>query len=365
MQGISSIPLSRGVVWMTTIGRLLVAVMFAVAALTPEARRQDLDRPVRVAIGMVLAFIALMLAVALLSLWLPWSRELAVSPTDASKPLFVGPSLLIAAQAAIAVFYAIAGWGFSRQAARDDLMTWLASSCLLFALASIDYLAFPSIFSDWIYVGDFLRLAGVLLLYVGAVREIGRWRRETVAIEERRRVARDLHDGVAQELAYIATMAQRLEHEPTERDVRRLADAAQRALDESRLVISALAGAGNASEQLTLTARDAARRFDLDLMLSIPPELDLPPETVEALCRITGEAITNIGRHARASRARVTVQTGAHLVLEIEDDGQGFATGERRGFGLTGMKERAESVGGVFVLTTVPGQGTTIRVELP
>jgi signal transduction histidine kinase len=364
-QGISSIPLSRGVVWMTTIGRLLVAVMFAVAALTPETRRQNLDRPVRVAIGMVIAFIALMLAVALLSLWLPWSKDLAVSPTDASKPLFVGPTALLAAQAAIAVFYAIAGWGFSRQAARDDLMTWLASSCLLFALASIDYLAFPSIFSDWIYVGDFLRLAGVLLLYIGAVREIGRWRRETVAIEERRRVARDLHDGVAQELAYIATMAHRLEHDPTERDARRLADAAQRALDESRLVISALAGAGNATEQLTLTARDAARRFDLDLMLSIPPELDLPAETVEALCRITGEALTNIGRHARASRARVTVHTGDHLVLQIADDGDGFDPDQDGGFGLTGMKERAEALGGVFSVTTESGEGTIIRVELP
>jgi signal transduction histidine kinase len=363
-QGVSSIPLSRGVVWMTTIGRLLVAVMFAVAALTPDSRRQEPDRPVRLAIGMALAFTAIMLAVALLSLSLPWSADLAVSPTDASKPLFVGPTLLLVAQAAIAVFYAIAGWAFSRLAARDDLMTWVASSCLLFALASVDYLAFPSIFSDWIYVGDFLRLAGVLLLLVGAVREIGRVRRESVVIEERRRVAHDLHDGVAQELALIATMARRLEREPTARDARRLADAAERALDESRLVISALAGAGDATEQLTLTARDAARRFDVDLVLSIPARLDLPPETVEALCRIVREAITNIGRHAHASTARVTVDASDGFVLEVADNGRGFDPTGDGGFGLTSMKERAESVGGTFSLTTVAEEGTTIRVEL-
>jgi signal transduction histidine kinase len=362
-QGVSSIPLSRGVVWMTTIGRLLVAVMFAVAALTPDTRRhEDFDRPLRLAIGMVLAFTALMLAVALLSLSLPWSRDLAVSPTDASKPLFVGPTLLLAAQAAIAVAYAIAGWAFSRRASRDDLMTWVASFCLLFALASVDYLAFPSIFSDWIYVGDFLRLAGVFLLLVGAVREIGRLRRDAIVIEERRRVAHDLHDGVAQELALIATMARRLEREPTARDARRLADAAERALDESRLVISALAGAGNASEQLTLTARDTARNFDLDLMLSIPNQLDLPPATVEALCRIMREAITNIGRHAHASSARVTVDVSDGFLLEVTDDGRGFDPTQDGGFGLTSMKERAESVGGTFEVDTSPA-GTTIRIE--
>jgi signal transduction histidine kinase len=362
-QGVSSIPLSRGVVWMTTIARLLVAVMFAVAALTPERRRQHFERPWRWVVGMVLAFAALMLAVALLSSSLPWSADLAVSPTDASKPLFVGPTLLLLAQAAIAVLFAIAGWGFSRRAARDDLMTWVASSCLLFALASIDYLAFPSIFSDWIYVGDFLRLAGVLLLLVGAVREIGRWRREAIVIEERRRVAHDLHDGVAQELALIATMAHRLEQQPTARDARRLADAAERALDESRLVISALAGAGNASEQLTLTARDAARRFDVDLELSIPAPINLPPDTVEALCRIIREAITNVGRHAEASTVRVTIDVTSGFLLEIADDGRGFDPRQDGGFGLASMKERAESVGGTFELETAPGSGTTIRVR--
>jgi signal transduction histidine kinase len=158
-------------------------------------------------------------------------------------------------------------------------------------------------------------------------------------------------------------MAHRLEREPTSRDARRLADAAERALDESRLVISALAGAGNASEQLTLTARDAARRFDVELVLSIPARVDLPPATVEALSRIVREAITNVGRHAQASTVRVRVDVTSGFLLEITDDGQGFDPSQDGGFGLTSMKERAESVGGTFELETSPGAGTTVRVR--
>jgi hypothetical protein len=86
-------------------------------------------------------------------------HRLAVSPTDASKPLFVGPSLLLIAPGLVAVVYTVAGWSLSRRRTeRDDFLTWLASSCLLFAMASVDYIAFPSIFADWIYVGDVLRL---------------------------------------------------------------------------------------------------------------------------------------------------------------------------------------------------------------
>ena len=367
-QGVSSVPLGRGAVWATMIGRLAVALLFAAAALTPSARRKErVDGPAFIG-ALAVAFLALVGIVAVVSRWLPWSADLAVSPTDASKALFVGPSLLLVAQGAVAVSYSIAGWQFSRrQGEPDDLMTWLASSCLLFALASVDYLAFPSIFSDWIYVGDVLRLAAVLLLLVGAAREISRYRRESVAIEERRRVARDLHDGVAQELAYIATVARRFERDPSVRDARRLADAAQHALDESRLVISTLAGSGNASEQLVLTARDAARRFDLQLELDLPPVLDLPPELVEALSRIVREAITNAGHHASAHTVHIRLTTGEgdRLVLEVVDDGDGFDPTDAGGFGLTSMSERAQAAGGVFTVTTRPGVGTSIRVEVP
>ena len=366
IQGASSTPLGRAAVWTTTIGRLDVALLFAAAALAPDVRLQRITSVPKFLLGVATAFVLIMAAVGVASTRLPWSPALAVSPTDASKPLFVGPSLLLLAQGVVAVAYTVAGWSFSRRRTeRDDLMTWLASSCLLFALASVDYLAFPSIFSDWIYVGDILRLAGVVLLLVGAAREISSYGREGAALEERRRVARDLHDGVAQELAYIATMARRMERVPTSRDARRLADAAQSALDESRLVISTLAGAGNASEQIAMTARDAAHRFNIEAELELPVTLELPADVVEALLRIVREAVNNAGRHARAAGVTVSLDVTDGIVLVVRDDGEGFDTTQPgAGFGLTSMRERAEAIGGAFTLTTAPGCGTTIRVDV-
>jgi signal transduction histidine kinase len=290
-----------------------------------------------------------------------------MSPIQASKPYFWGPRLLLLVQAIVAVAYALAAWGFSRRRDQhDDLLTWLASSCLLFALASVDYLAFPSIYSDWIYVGDLLRLGGVLLLFVGALREITSYRMETAAIEERRRVARDLHDGVAQELAYIATMAKLMEAAPSEQSARRVADAAQHALDESRLVIATLAGAGNPSEQIALTARDAAHRFHIEPVLDIPEQLDLKPSLVEALLRIVREAVSNAGRHAHASVVTVKLDTNDGVALEVHDDGDGFdVTQTPAGFGLTGMRERAEAIGGIFTVSAAPQGGSTVRVVFP
>jgi signal transduction histidine kinase len=365
-QGVSSEPLGRAEVWTTTIGRLDVALLFAAAAVTPDIRLQRIVSVQKFVLGLATAFALLLAVVAFASTRLPWSTELSVSPTNATKPLFVGPSLLLVAQGVIALAYTIAGFAFSRRRSeRDDLTTWLASSCLLFALASVDYLAFPSIFSDWIYVGDILRLAAVLLLLVGAAREISRYGRESAAVEERRRVARDLHDGVAQELAYIATMARRMEREPSVRDARRLADAAQHALDESRLVISTLAGSGNASDQIAMTARDAAHRCGIEAVLDIPAVLDLPADLTEALLRIVREAVNNAGRHAHASAVTVSLDVTDGVVLDIRDDGDGFdPTQTSAGFGLTSMRERAEAIGGLFILNTAPGQGTTIRVDL-
>jgi signal transduction histidine kinase len=365
-QGISSMPLGRGEVWTTTIGRLAVALLFAAAALSPDVRLKRIVSVEKFVLGLAVVSTLLLVVVVVAATRLPWSTDLAVSPTDASKPLFVGPSLLLLAQGVIAVAYTVAGFSFSRRRTeRDDLTTWLASGCLLFALASVDYLAFPSIFSDWIYVGDILRLAAVLLLFVGAAREISRYVRERAALEERRRVARDLHDGVAQELAYIATMARRMERDPRVTDARRLADAAQHALDESRLVISTLAGSGNAIDQIAMTAREAAHRCNIDAVLELPNVLALPADVTEALLRIVREAVTNAGRHADATMVAVRVDVTDRIVLVVRDDGHGFdATQPRAGFGLTSMQERAEAIGGVFTLMTAPGRGTIIRVDV-
>jgi signal transduction histidine kinase len=365
-QGVTSVPPDRLEVWTITFGRLLVALLFATAALLP-ADRSGPPAPVpRFLFGVAIAFYALVAVVAISALQLPWSEDLTTSPTDASKPLFVGPPLLLVLEAIVPVAYSVAGWRFIRLARGDGLMIWVSSACMLFSLASLHYLAFPSLFSDWIYVGDLLALAGVLLLLVGAAHEIrGYWQR-TAALDERRKLAYELHDGVAQELAYIATMASRLERDSDHQKVRRLADAAQHALDESRLVIATLAGAGNPAEQLALTARDAAHRFDLDVAVDVPEVVELPSEVVEMLLRIVRESINNAGRYANATMVGVQLRLDSGVSLVVEDDGHGFDTAQQtEGFGMRSMRERAETLGGIFTLTSVPGRGTTVRIDIP
>jgi signal transduction histidine kinase len=330
-QGVSSGPPNRFEVWTITFGRLLGAILIAAAALVPTQVGIREARVARFLFGVAIAFYALVALVAITALHLPWSEDLADSPTDASTPLFVGPVLLLMLAALVPIAYSVAGLQFSWSGRGDDLMTWVAAACILFALAGLNYLAFPSLFSDWIYVGDVLRLGGVLLLLVGAAREIRSYWQRTTALEERRRIAHDLHDGVAQELAFIAT----------------------------------LAGAGDPAEQLALTARDAAHRFDVVVVVDVPEEVELPSEITEALLRIVRESVTNAGRHAHASTVHVRLRMFPDVTLVVEDDGEGFDTAKQTpGFGLQSMRERVEAVGGEFLVSSVEGAGTTIRVRM-
>ena len=113
----------------------------------------------------------------------------------------------------------------------DDLLGWIGAAAALGAFARVAYLLFPSLYTEWLYAGDVLRLGMYLMLLVGCVREIRQyWRAQTVlaVAGERRRLARELHDGVVQELGFIRSQALRT---PNSGDI---ASAADRALDEAR-----------------------------------------------------------------------------------------------------------------------------------
>ena len=211
-QGVSSVPLGRSPVWGTTIGSLVVALLFAAAALTPKhaahrARgRADLRRRRRARVlrpdrhccrgGEVASMVCRPRGFADRCVEAPLRRAVIA----AVRPGGCG-SLLHHRRMAVQP----ASWRTRRShdLARVELSALCVGECRLsrvpFDLLRLDLR------------GDVLRLAAVLLLLVGAAREISRYRRESVAIEERRRVAHDLHDGVAQELAYIATVARRFE----------------------------------------------------------------------------------------------------------------------------------------------------------
>jgi signal transduction histidine kinase len=232
--------------WAPLLGRLVGEITFAYAAFAP---RRSLERPARAAAiafsASAAALVAIAVVVAAISAELPAGVNPEISPSALKDPFTAGPLALLAAQAFGFVVYAAAAVGFTRRAERrrDELMLWLAIGAVLAAISRWNYLVYPSLYSPWLYAGDAFRLLSYTVLWFGAAREIGsywRTRAAGAALEERRRLARELHDGVAQELGFIATRARALEESNGSAEVRTLASAAERALDESRRAIIAL-----------------------------------------------------------------------------------------------------------------------------
>jgi signal transduction histidine kinase len=172
-------------------------------------------------------------------------------------------------------------------------------------------------------------------------------------------MARDLHDGLAQELAYIASETEG-----------RVAAAAERALDESRRAIAALTRPVDEPLEIALAqaAEEVAQRVGTRTLLELAHIAGCSAEVREALIRVVREAVTNAGRHGRAERVLVELRNGTGAAtLRIADDGAGFdpTVPSLHGFGLVSMRERVEAVGGRFAVTSAPGRGTEITVTVP
>jgi two-component system sensor histidine kinase UhpB len=193
--------------------------------------------------------------------------------------------------------------------------------------------------------------------------------------EERRRLARDLHDEVNQALTAILLRLEALSHDaPPE-----LAD---EFAEVKRLVNQAMAELLQLARQLRPTALDDhgllpalathLRRFaaqtgiDADLRTA-GEATDLEADQEIALYRVAQEALANVARHADASRVEVDLDTsGPSLELRVRDDGRGFNTLSRRnGLGLGGMAERARLVGGELTIDSEPGRGTELVMRVP
>jgi hypothetical protein len=132
-----------------------------------------------------------------------------------------------------ALLYAVAAVALTRKAARspDELLRWVGAACVVGVFARVHYMLYPSLYSEFVYTGDLLRLGSYLLMLVGATREIRSYwaaRQEAAVLEDRHRMARDLHDGLTQELTYISTQAHRMLARPEPRTAEQIAAAAQR-----------------------------------------------------------------------------------------------------------------------------------------
>ncbi len=207
---------------------------------------------------------------------------------------------------------------------------------------------------------------------------------ELAAVEERNRLARELHDSVTQTIFSMTLTAEAarilLERDPTKAgtQIDRLLELAQSALAEMRSLISHLrpktvteAGLIPALRQ-HVAERGSQDELTVALNLEGYAEDDtrLPPETEEALFRIVQEALNNVVKHAQTDRAEIRLHLGDELVsLLIEDTGVGFDPARvSSGFshlGLTSMRERVKALGGMLQIESRPGVGTHIKVEVP
>ncbi|MFL5866395.1 MAG: MASE1 domain-containing protein [Thermoleophilaceae bacterium] len=202
------------------------------------------------------------------------------------------------------------------------------------------------------------------------------------AEEERRRIARDLHDSVSQALFSTALHTRTAQKALDEggmsgsgtlaRDLSAIGELTRGAQGEMRSLISELHSDALEDGLVAALAEHASRlaaRDGLAIDVRGPAgHLGLAPRAETHLFGIGREALANVVRHARASRAWVRIEARPGRVLvEIGDDGRGFdgAVGRPGHFGIESMRSRAEEIGGLLTITSTPGQGTAVRAEAP
>ena len=207
---------------------------------------------------------------------------------------------------------------------------------------------------------------------------------ETIAANERRKIAQDIHDGIAQELTGVVLTLEACQR-AIDRDPSALAATIAKASREARATLaevrqymSALRAKEGGEINLPSTVarlvdgvrRQTGLRVEVE---ELRAERELEPPLERAIMRIVGESLRNVAQHAHASAAKLRLNYGAkEIVIVVEDDGVGFdmdttvaGATESGHFGLAGMRERADSIGGTLTVLSQPGRGTVVTAALP
>ena len=349
--------------WAAIGSRVLAATLIALAPLVPSPRIFARRR-------VLLGGIALLLA-ALVAIWLPlhgFGARLSVFDGDGGTRTFeltVATSFL-----ALLALVAVIGFAIRYRTHGEDLDSWLALGATLTLFAELHYVLTPHQSSDFISQGDFLRLLSYGLLLVGVWRAISFAEFGRAVAEERARVAREIHDGLAQYLFAVSTHASMLESgAPLETTLPKLKEAAAAAQQEARFAVLALSSASG-----TAPFDAALRRYIefltadgvLEVDVEIDPAILLAPDEQIEVFRIVQEGLANVRKHAGAQRAEVWIgQRLGRRIVSVSDDGVGFDGGDAAaGQGLKNMRLRAKTIDGGFALRSRPGRGTALEVVL-
>ncbi|MCW2810276.1 MAG: hypothetical protein JWP61_734 [Friedmanniella sp.] len=359
-------------VWIPMTGRVVGALCILLAAALgsrPAPRRWQGS-------GLLLVLVVGVLLISgglwLLRERLPVALDPSGVPAASGHVLLSGHPFLLGSQGLAAGCFLAASLLFARQARTgpDHLLRCLGPACALGGFARLNYVLFPSLYTEWVYTGDVLRTGSYVLLLVGAARELNAYfgQQTTLAVlEDRRRLARELHDGVLQELAYIRAESFALPADWGVGD--RIQAACDRGLDEARAAVQAL---GHADDEplahvLRRAASEMASRYHVLLDLEVDPSIRVDADQQHALMRITREAVANAVRHGQAAQVQVRLRRdGEHRQLCIEDDGQGFdvnlAQASATGYGLVSMRDRAQALPGSLAVRTGSGRGSQVTV---
>jgi nitrate/nitrite-specific signal transduction histidine kinase len=203
-------------------------------------------------------------------------------------------------------------------------------------------------------------------------------------LDERGRIAREMHDGLAQVLGYLNLQVQTLgtllkqgKEQQLQQELDQMRRAVQTAHADVRENILSLRTTLAQDKSMASAVGEYLTEFGIQTGVEtrfdyqVDGELRLASVAEVQLVCILQEALTNVRKHARASEVRVTIgchsrREGEEIVLRVKDDGVGFAsTGSHRSFGVQTMRERAQAVGGRLLIHSSPGRGTEVECHLP
>jgi len=258
---------------------------------------------------------------------------------------------------------------------------WTRDAWLWNGLAAIGYIVFALVIG--LFIDGLIRESRLNRRLLAELREtqadLAAAEREAGALEERERIARDIHDTIAQGFTSIVMLSQageaaasRGDTASAQRRFGEIQETARENLAEARALVGALAPpalteAGLPGSLERIVARYRAET-GVDAVAAVQGEArPLAPTSEVTALRATQECLANARRHAGAQHVEVTLaydEDGA--TVTVQDDGRGFDPGsDRHGYGLDGLRARVESVGGLMAVTSAPGEGTTVRVRVP